>query len=83
MVAYDVQMALLSKAAGPTPCAVEDPQEPDTVAATDEASALVGSKTSSEPEALEVISAPQAIAPMSESTKAPTPRKRKQRHLLR
>ena len=80
---HDVQMALLSKAAGVATCAAGGPQEPHTAAATEEASASVGSIVHAETEALELISAPRATAPMSGSTKAPAPRRRKQRHLIR
>ena len=80
---YDLQMALLSKAAGAAPCAVEDLEAPQAEADAHEAGALVRSKASAVPEAHEAAHASPASALTTGSATAHAPRKRKQKHLLR
>ena len=80
---YDLQMALLSKAAGAAPRAMEGPEVTHPEAATHEASAAGRSKASAESETQLATPAPQASAVTTVVVKTHAPRKRKGRHLLR
>ncbi len=82
---YDLQMALLSKAADVAPPAVEGSEVPHAGAAANEAGAPVHSEATAEAKAHDVAPAPPASAPTTAtgSVEAHAPRKRKQKHLLR